>query len=214
MTWSCDWTTTSPAPAAASAEEWAPGELPKRSITAPHQQGDVASFDIASDEELRADELRNAFDEGYALGLNEARGKETQRVDGALAALASLVHELEAAREPWQRHAETHLVALATAIARHVVERETRTDKNIVAELVRRALAEFQVNEPLRIRLHPEDLSALSFGEQRLAPGRQAQWVADPSIAAGGCVVEGPKHVIDGRIEHVLERIYRALTSG
>jgi flagellar assembly protein FliH len=66
--------------------------------------------------------------------------------------------------------------------------------------------------------VNPHDLSSISTAAKpdgsgiRIAPGRNVEWIADADLACGGCVVEGRQRVVDGRVDHALERIYRKLT--
>jgi flagellar biosynthesis/type III secretory pathway protein FliH len=70
------------------------------------------------------------------------------------------------------------------------------------------------------VRVNPLDLSNISGalpGEDDRAPvtaGREVRWIPDASIGCGGCVVEGPERIVDGRIEAALERVYRRVTDG
>jgi flagellar assembly protein FliH len=74
------------------------------------------------------------------------------------------------------------------------------------------------MDEQLRIRVHPRDLSALTTvtgadgAPIRIAPGREVQWVPDPQLEGGECVVEGRRRIVDGRVDLALERMYRRLT--
>ena len=83
-----------------------------------------------------------------------------------------------------------------------------------MVDLVRRAVGQFPVGEELTIRLNPQDLTLLSDVSAEGSPtGRNdTRWIADPLIEPGGCVVEGPDSVVDGRLDRALERVYRSLT--
>ena len=117
------------------------------------------------------------------------------------------------------RDAETSLYALAVAIARQVIGRELASDADAVRTLVTRAVAEFSVDEPLTIRLNPVDLSLISAhsledrAEDALAAGHTVRWRPDPKIEQGGCVVEGPERLVDGRVDKALLRIYHELAT-
>ena len=45
-----------------------------------------------------------------------------------------------------------------------------------------------------------------------MTAGREVRWIPDASIGRGGCVVEGPERIVDGRLESALERVYRRIT--
>jgi flagellar biosynthesis/type III secretory pathway protein FliH len=125
---------------------------------------------------------------------------------------------LRAGEERWSGMIEENIVALSVAIARHVMEREVSLDRTIVTALVQRALVEFPVDHPVRIRVNPGDLAVIEAqAEGQLAaltsgPDRNALWIGDPRIGIGGCVVEGRDRIVDGRVDTALERIYRRLS--
>lgn len=99
-------------------------------------------------------------------------------------------------------------------VARHIIARKVGADSKIVRELTRAAIAEFPVDEPLRIRVHPDDLVAIE-GAREIAGAvgeRTASWIADATVARGGCMVEGREQIIDGRVDTALERVYRQLS--
>jgi flagellar assembly protein FliH len=89
-------------------------------------------------------------------------------------------------------------------------------DRELVADLVRRALTEFPIEQTVRIRVNPLDLAALTVNAEaeQLAPitlNRDASWLADPRVARGGCLVEGRDRIVDGRVDTALERAYRRM---
>src|SRR5690606_37818365 len=115
---------------------------------------------------------------------------------------------------------ESDLVALAVAAARYLVGKAVELEPEIVADVVRRAIAHFPGEQPLQIRVNPEDLSALTTGTAAdggpiaVGSGRDVRWVADRQVARGGCVVEGRDRIVDGRVDVALERAYRILLDG
>ena len=106
--------------------------------------------------------------------------------------------------------------ALAIGIARHVVGVEFEADPQLVATLVARALAMAPLAGPVTLRLHPDDLEAIRdlplIRDAR--PGTvELRWAADSSIVRGGCVLEGPTSVVDGRIDRIMLDIYERLAN-
>jgi flagellar biosynthesis/type III secretory pathway protein FliH len=224
MTWSSDWTVPSPAAASSvdSANAWSPEELALGG-------GATAAVDPAVRREAervaaerraareRQAQLEEAYQRGFEDGHGEAAAKEHERVTHAVAALQAALATLKAGERAWLENARENIAALAIAVARHVIGREMKGDVHIVAELARRALAHFPVDEPLRVRVNPQDLSVLTVastaegGNIPVGPGRDLEWIADADVLPGGCVVEGRHRVVDGRVDHVLERIYTKL---
>jgi flagellar assembly protein FliH len=225
MTWSSDWLQSgaAEAPAPASSGAWPLEELEgtvRVEDTAESRADAHAAARAARDQReaaLRQAELEEAYNRGFDDGHADAHGRDMERIASALAALAAANAAVHAGQAIWTENAREHIAALAVAVARHVIARELRGDPHVIADLTRRALTHYPVNEPVQVRVHPEDLSILTAavsadgGNIRVAPGRDVQWVADPSIEAGGCIVEGKRRVVDGRVDHVLERIFQKL---
>ena len=157
-----------------------------------------------------------AYEAGYLAGqLASASAAETQ-MRGAIDALKTAAVQITTSEINALGVLEDNLAALAVSIARHIIGREVRTAPDVVVDLVRLALTEFPVDQPLRIRINPLDLSTLAAATGgaaiRIAPDREVSWIADARVLSGGCVVEGRERIIDGRVDTALERAYRALT--
>jgi flagellar assembly protein FliH len=172
-------------------------------------EGHALGFDAGREEGLAA-----GVAEGYRLG-EEAEGA---RLRSAVAAAEKALADIRDTESQWTGAVEDNIAALAVAVARQILDREVRGSTAAFGELVRRALAEFPVDEPVRIRLHPSDLATISTlpvpGDEplRVTGGREAAWVADVVIEPGGCLIEGRTRIIDGRVDTALERLYRSLT--
>lgn len=180
----------------------------------------AAAAERARAEALAAEHAR-AVHEAYLRGFEEGRSAgeagEAARLRGPVQAAERAVADLRAGESRWTGAIEENVCALAVAVARQLVGRELREDPAAVGELVRGALAEFPVDQPVRIRVNPRDLQAIqsasSAGEMGFpSEGREAAWHADPLVEPGGCVVEGRDRIIDGRVDTALERVYRRLT--
>lgn len=224
MTWSSDWSQPPrpPGPQEPAPDPWQLEELhvPSADQTEHDPRLDDDTLGISPEEEAliqRQAELEEAFARGYEQGVNDAHARDGERIEQALLALADAVESVHAAANAWTRSAKEHVMALALAVARQVIDREVKGDAHTVADLVRKALSHFPIDEAVRIRVHPQDLSTISTAAGpngsgiRIAPGRNVQWVADPELATGGCVVEGRRRIVDGRVDLALERIYRKL---
>jgi flagellar biosynthesis/type III secretory pathway protein FliH len=166
--------------------------------------------------EQRIEDARAA---GYEAGRLDGQLAEAARLHNAVAAAERALDAIRAGETKWQECVTENIAALAVTIARHIVGRELRSDAASVADLVKRALAEFPIDQPMRVRINPHDLSLLSQpaaggGEPvSIAPNRDVRWLADSRIHPGGCVVEGREHIVDGRVDTALERLYRKLAN-
>ena len=161
--------------------------------------------------------LKEAHARGVEEGRREGELAEGNRLKNALRATEQALADLRENEERWLASIEENICALSVAIARQIIDHELHMEPAAVETLVRRALGEFPIDQPVRIRLHPRDQAVIESRspQQRLPAtleGRETQWIADANLVQGGCVVEGRDRIIDGRIDTALERVYRRLT--
>ncbi len=162
--------------------------------------------------------VEEAYTTGYDAGRLDGALAESTRLRDAVSATEHALDTIRASEEKWQECVTENIAALSVTVARHIVGRELGSDAASVADLVKRALAEFPIDQPMRIRVNPHDLSLLALpapsgGEPlSIAPNRDVRWLADSRIEPGGCVVEGRERIVDGRVDTALERLYRKLT--
>lgn len=156
--------------------------------------------------------------EAYARGFAEGELAARETLDAEMAftmrAITAAAQSLQQNEARWVSNAEENIAALAVMVARHIVQREVLVDPSFLHEMVNRALAQYPAEQELTVRLHPQDLlTCRGVLEQPggTVAGRTIRWIADPSIARGGCLTEGRERVIDGRVDTALERAYRAL---
>lgn len=157
------------------------------------------------------------YDEGYQDGLAAGEARAAEQLASAVRAARQAARQVQEDQERLADELRDDVLALALGVARHIVGRELRGDAETFADLVREALNAFPLDQKVKIRVHPADLSQISSiadgGEViPIAGARDVQWLADPQVAEGGCVVEGPERVLDGRLDHTLERIFKRLS--
>ena len=193
----------------------APAADPAAELAAARDDRDAAEAAAA---ELRAAygrALEEAFARGYEEGRTAGELGEGARLRQAVGAAEQALDELRAGESRWAGTIEENVCALSVAVARHIVGRELATEPATVAEVVRRALKEFPVDQPLVVRVNAGDLAAiegvLGAGEGNVT-AHGARWVVDARVVPGGCLVEGRERIVDGRVDTGLERVYRRLT--
>jgi flagellar assembly protein FliH len=160
--------------------------------------------------------IDEAYQSGYEAGMAEGRAAEEQRVASAVEACEAVMAQVQDDAPGWLENLEKNLVGLSTAIAREVIGRELKGNAEEITALVREAVNEFPITTSLRVRLNPADLTAISTprSSDGVEAGPDVRWIPDPSIAVGGCVVEGPDAIVDGRVEKALDMIYSKLIYG
>jgi flagellar biosynthesis/type III secretory pathway protein FliH len=162
--------------------------------------------------------IAEAYAQGFEDGRLEGEQGEQARLRSAVAAAQEALDALRDGEQRWTGTIEENVSAIGVAIARAIIGREVATERAIIADLVRRAIADFGVERQIRVRVHPQDLALLTgYGADddhadRIAVGRELRWVPDVGIGRGGCVVEGRERIVDGRVDAALERVYRRLT--
>lgn len=210
---------------AAEVARWAPGDLaPAGRATAgmTRAQLEQARMQAELDAQERGrseleSQIEAAHSAGFDAGYAQGEAAAMTRLRTAIGAAESTVDTMRANEAEWQQAVTANISALAVAVAHHIVGRAIETDPAVVAELVKRALAEFPIDQPVRVRVNPQDLSLLSLPDVTggdafaIAPNRDMRWLADARITPGGCMVEGRDRIIDGRVDTALERLYRQL---
>lgn len=168
--------------------------------------------------------IDQAIQEGFARGL--AQGQEDtalewqQRMDDYVAnqghqaaeRLQAVIQSLDASLADVQQLMAQQVLALACDIARQVVRQELTVNTQVLQPVVREAVS-MLVSEgrPATVRLNPADLEGVddSLREALNPPG--VQWLADPAVSEGGCLVESAGAVVDGTIEKRWQRAVAAL---
>lgn len=183
---------------------WTPGTIELKPLRAPG----------APD---ATDPVADAYALGFQQGREEGERAERARLGPAIRAAEEALQTINERDERWTGAIEDNLVTIALGIARHLVDRELDVDPAFVDGLVAKALETFPVDQPVQIRVHPDDLTIIKTLRADRPAGSFARaeelsaWVPDPMVARGGCVVEGRDRIVDGRVETALERIYRRI---
>lgn len=166
--------------------------------------------------DLHMQEVEEAYRRGFVDGEEAGARMARDELQVAMRATRQALGEVRASRDAWDGRLLERLVVLAAAIARRVVERTREQDPEVFVELAQRAVAAFPIEEAVRIRLHPTDQAVLADARHldQVVGGRTVRWVPDEDVMPGGCIVEGPDRIVDGRLDEALCRIVRSLTDG
>lgn len=149
------------------------------------------------------EETANLREQAYAEGMKKALAEFEQNL-------------LEAAeiRERVWRETEKDLLRLAVRLAEKIIGREIKTEKRTVNDIVAAALQNARQQEKLTVRVNPSDLSLIEEEREKFLPSGRAQFidfVADPRVSSGGCLIESEVGTIDARLETQLRVLKRAL---
>ena len=164
------------------------------------------------------DEARAFADEIRRQALEEtARLRDEAYREGMEKSLAefeqNLLEALEIRERVW-RETEKDLLRLAVRLAEKIIGREIQAEKQTVTDIVAAALQNARQQEKLTVRVNPADLSLIEEEREKFLPSGRARFIdfiADPRVASGGCLIESEVGTIDARLETQLRVLERAL---
>lgn len=170
----------------------------------------------APDAEVRpsfAEIEREAFTKGYAQGERAGGEAAGQRGEAMLRRLAQTIDELAGLRGELLQKAERQVVELALAIASRVLHRELSIDRELLVAMGRVALERLGENTSATIRLNPNDYAVVG-SQTHLGDSAVVRVVSDPTVGAGGCLVQSDFGLIDAGIDAQLSEMASALGVG
>lgn len=159
--------------------------------------------------------VEEAYQRGWREGRDSLRNAEEIRAEALVSASEAARQAMNQAVEVLRHQLVATVHALSVAIARHLIEWEITQDPIHIRRLVNHALEMAPVNGPVTVRLNPDDFATLQQvdGLQGLSTddSLELHWTPDPEIGRGGCVLEGPASIVDGRVDRALLDIYERL---
>ncbi len=163
--------------------------------------------------------LAEAQGEAEAIRAEARRaGLDAGRAEAAALAAALLAGaRAEAARA--MTEAPPVAAALAAKMAERIVGHAVALAPQTMAEIVAAALARSQPRDAaVTVRLHPDDLPAVSARKDALAAQAPAAaaiaLVADETVGHHGCVIETAHGRVDARLETQLAALEQAILRG
>lgn len=170
----------------------------------PGARGPLTLLEIGRDEESAVVDAEALTPEP----VEDPRGIEAEArasIRDGLTALEGAARALREVRERFERTGERDIQALALAAARQIAQRELTTAPEIVGDIVRRALDLVPPRTVPTVRLHPDDLAAVTQAAPIETAGGEGEvrWAPDPSIERGGFLIEAPPRIVDGKLETV-----------
>lgn len=180
-----------------------------------------------SEEEMqqRIDQaVQQARQEAYQQGLQQGQQETEQAWQARMAdyqnnlgretaqRLNEVLHAAQASAQGLSQQMASDLLQLAVDIARQVVRQELRCNPQALQPVVAEALDMLGAEtKPALVRLNPEDFKQLEAHLRAALPHPKVEWLADPSVPAGGCLVESQGAQIDGSLARRWQRAVAAL---
>lgn len=162
------------------------------------QQAAIELTDAYADAERR----------GYAAGEKKGQQAASEAMREQIDRVKSLSEDISGALRKLSETSEDVMVDIVfTAVCR--ILGEQGATREAVKDVVRAAAAATREREQLVVRLHPDDAALLEDG----ADGAAMRVIADPSVVAGGCIIDSPGGSLDARFETQLDSLGAALKS-
>jgi flagellar assembly protein FliH len=158
--------------------------------------------------------LAEAREQAYAEGFQHGHDAGAQSVRDAMEATMRRTAEETAVRmaqllrttREHLKHNEhdisRHILELACDLARQVIRQELVQHPVQLQGVVSEAMAQLiDDNLPATVRMHPADLALMKGALLETLGDPAPDFVADPNITPGGCVVESRTNSVDATIE-------------
>ncbi|MGZ3774881.1 MAG: FliH/SctL family protein [Pseudobdellovibrionaceae bacterium] len=190
-------------------------------------QTGVDQFEQRSDEDkieaAALDKLKeiqeSAYQEAYALGLEEGRKKAFEKVSSEIAErmehLDQLLNSMKDLKKDLVVFNESHLIQLVFYMASRLAKTELQGNMDAMLKILRDAIGLSQDEENITVRVSSSQFKFLE--EVRQETGREFEFLKrihlEPSdeISDGGCIVETNYGEVDSRIEQRVEELWTAL---
>lgn len=143
--------------------------------------------------------------------LEEAYGEGLER---ALTEFEKDLFAIREVRENVMQGAEDDLIKLAVKIAEKIVGNELTSSKNAVVDIISTALKNARQREKVTVFVNPSDLKLVTAHAEKFSSEqkiRMLDFVADPTVDAGGCVIETEVGKIDAQLKTQLSVIENSL---
>lgn len=175
------------------------------------QAQEEAECCLAQAQEQAANLKHAAYDEGFKQGEEAARQEITTQCAPLFASLHQALEGLSSVRAEALRLAEQDIITLAFHLAHKIIQQEIRTNRQVLATTLQRALAYLVDCDHVVIRVNPDDLDqARALQPGLLDSGAEDATLmirGDTSIGRGGCLVDSEFGAIDARIEAQFEEL-------
>lgn len=150
--------------------------------------------------EIEAAAREDGYRQGFGQGLHDGQLR--------LKIMSALVDSFQLEIQKLDAAVGHELVALATEIARRVVEVELKSDVTLLPRMIERALQSLPSTlEPTRLLVNPQDLDVISQYLEHEFAGRKLSFIPDPTIGPGGCKLLTATSTIDATLETRWARI-------
>src|SRR5579863_4865316 len=180
---------------------------PGREVTSPAEIHPLERDQTLDREHERIE--REAYQRGFGEGKGIGREQSAAELQPVLDRLTRTLADLSTLRSRIRKDAEGDLLKLSISVARRVLHRELTLDPESIEGLIRIALEKLESRELCRVRVHPDQESAIRASMERFSNSHKVELIPDPSMQCGDVLFETAHGNIDASIEAQLREIER-----
>lgn len=171
--------------------------------------------DLEEQEKIAAQELEKTKKKAYAEGKQNGLAESEKRLGQATKALAAACSEISSLKEKMLQRSSDDMLRLVLAIAQRVVQAELSLGNDVIGRTVQQAIQMAVSAEEFHIMVNPDDIQAVQEHKPlfiaSLSGLSNIEFVPDPAVTRGGCVLESPLGRVDATIEAQMEAINSCL---
>jgi len=164
---------------------------------------------------MTEEELDQQLREAFSSGLQEGKNLAERGLVNVFRSLRGAAEEIRDLREKALRESEDELLDLVMMISRKVILGEVRTDRTILENMIRSAVAGLSERDMITVRLNPDDHVLITSGHgdyfRQELMSDQICFKADSAVLPGNCQIDTELGTLDASIDAQLEEIYRHL---
>lgn len=183
-----------------------------------YRRGEVAkkAEEMMAQAKARAEGIENeARERGYADGLEKGRKEAVNEVNSIMESLKSGIDSLMRTRKEFFEEAEKEMVDLVALVSSEIVLKKVEEDGEVIKNVIRKAVSEIHSQQKITVRVNSADFANVKNMADSLVSDIDAvegvEFIEDPKVTQGGCIVETNIGVLDATVENRLKVIHRNL---
>ena len=151
------------------------------------------------------------YEEGRQKALEEARGLYAERFGGLVSLLEGAYKKIEEHLESLVEGNQHRLIRMWEAVLRNLLRREVQLNEATAMEVLRSVLQRLTDRDQIMVYLHPSDYDTVANRQEEFADilrGIQhVEFLRDPHVDPGSCLVESSMGIYDARWRTQLEQV-------
>ena len=189
----------------------------KREYSVKEEEVQLPAYPTAAElEAIHQGAWQSGFEEGKKEGREKGHEEGTQQAHEQIATkskedlafIQSMHQQFVTALAQMEKEVAQGVLQLALECTEKLLATQLLLDPMAILPVIKEALAELPAElNRVRIRLHPVDKEAVAHILEQDQPGTEWQWIEDPQVERGGCMIETQS----GRINSTLSSKLKGL---